>query len=108
MRDLIYKRQIRVSSEDLRAVQDGRKLCTIRLGTASVASPQVDLTDGHNRTRVRIIQVDSSKTFGGITDREIRGEGFNTQDELEADLRKYYRGLTPDSPITVIWFEVLP
>jgi hypothetical protein len=107
LRKIIYRGAIRVSSEDLAAAKAGRKTCTIRRGAASVLGPEIDLTDGRDRARVRVVATDISKSLGELTEREVQGEGFHSQEELTADLRKYYRDLSDEDRVTVIWFEVL-
>jgi hypothetical protein len=89
------------------AARIGKKTCTIRLGTAGVEGREIDLTDGRERIRVRITRVDTSKTFGKLGEEEVKGEGFGTRDELLNDLRSYYRNLSEERPVTVIWFEVI-
>jgi len=107
VRKIVYKGAIRVSSEDLAAAKAGRKTCTIRRGTASVLGSEIDLTDGRDRARVRVVSTDASKSLRDLTEREVRGEGFRDRDELTADLRNYYRDLSDDDRLTVIWFELL-
>ncbi len=107
MKRFTYRRQIKVSTADLDAALAGRKTCTIRAGIADVDGTELDLTDGRARTRVRIREVDHSKTLALLSDREVGGEGFRTKEELERDLRQYYKTLRPDDPLTVIWFELV-
>jgi hypothetical protein len=107
MKTFVYRGTIKVSRDDFQAAVEGQKKCTIRLGTAAVEGPEINLSDGARTARVRIVNIDTSKTFAGLTDAEIGGEGFTTREELETDLRKYYRSLQPDQRVTVIWFEVL-
>jgi hypothetical protein len=102
-----YRKQIKVSTEDLLAARAGRKTCTIRLGTVNVAQPEIDLSDGRDSTRIRVTTVDHSKRFGDLGDREVKGEGFATRQELEADLKRYYRAIEDEALITVIWFEIV-
>jgi hypothetical protein len=107
MKRFTYRRQIKVSTADLNAALAGRKRCTIRAGIADVDGTELDLTDGRVRARVRIREVDHSKTLALLSDREVGGEGFRTKEELERDLRQYYKTLRPDDPLTVIWFELV-
>jgi hypothetical protein len=107
MKRFTYRRRIKVSTGDLNAALAGRKTCTIRAGIANVDGTELDLTDGRSRARVRIREVDHTKTLALLSDREVGGEGFDTKEELERDLRQYYRSLRADDPLTVIWFEVI-
>jgi len=105
MREFVYRNRIRVSTDDLAAARAGKKTCTIRLGRASVAGTAITLTDGREQLRVQVLRTDTSKTFGQLGDVEASGEGFASIAELEADLRRYYRRIQADDPVTVIWFE---
>ena len=106
LKQFIYRKQIRVSSGDLQSALARRKTCTIRAGLAEVNGSEIELTDGQNRARVKITGVDHS-TLAQLSEREVAGEGFCTKQELERDLRQYYRTLKASDPLTVIWFEVI-
>jgi hypothetical protein len=105
-RTITYRREIKVSPADLEGARTGKKICTIRLGIASVPNQTIDLTDGSSRLQVRITRVDNSKKFGEIGTEEARGEGFGSIAELRQDLRQYYRNLDDQQSVTVIWFVV--
>ena len=102
-----YRKQIKVSTEDLLAARAGRKTCTIRLGAVDVAQRELHLTDGRESARIRITDVDHSKRLRDLGEREIKVEGFATKEELEGDLRRYYRTISNEAVVTVIWFEVV-
>ena len=82
------------------------KLSPILESQETETSPEIDLTDGRRRIRIRITRVDTSKSFGELGPEEARGEGFETAEQLQADLRGYYRKLDVGQPMTVIWFEL--
>lgn len=105
-RQFTFRSSIKVSSQDLAASRAGKKTCTIRLGVVSVASRFLDLTDGRERLKIEIVNVDNSKTFGQLSMKEAAGEGFSSVADLETDLRQYYRNLTADKPITILWFKL--
>ena len=107
MRRFTYRRQIRVSGSDLQAAVAGKKTCTIRAGVVDVEGRDVFLTDGRTRAKIHVTDIDQSKTLASLGDREVFGEGFAKRAELEADLKRYYRKLGPDDPLTVIWFELI-
>lgn len=107
-RHIRYRGEIKVSPSDLQAARAGRKVCTIRLGTASVAGENIDLTDGRSRLRVAVTRIDTSKRFGQLGIDEAKGEGFNSITELRSDLARYYRNLDDQQPVTIIWFAVQP
>jgi hypothetical protein len=102
-----YQGTIRVSRSDLRLVREGRKTCTIRLGTASVASEIVTLTDGRDGIQVRILGVDASRVFDQISQIDAEAEGFDSLPQLHEDLRTYYGDVDPSQPVTVINFRRL-
>lgn len=103
-RHITYRREIKVSRGDLEAARAGRKMCTIRLGTAAVASKHIDLTDGSSRLKVEVTRTDTSKKFGQMGMEEAQGEGFSSIAELRSDLMRYYRDLDDEKAVTVIWF----
>jgi hypothetical protein len=106
-RQFTYKRRIKVSADDLALAKDGKKTCTIRLGTASVDGELIDLSDGKDAIRVRIISVDT-ESYGNLTQEHAHWEGFSSVDELRKDLEKYYRRIAQEQPVTIIRFERLP
>jgi len=95
-----------VSRGDMALLRAGKKKCTIRIGNASVANPQINVSDGRTSVLVRITDVDNSRTFEQLTDEDAHNEGFSTRDELISDLRKYYPRAKPTDPVTVIRFEL--
>src|SRR5436309_7415256 len=101
-----YKSRLRVSTRDLESARAGLKTCTIRAGNPRILQDELDLTDGSSSTRIRVVDVER-KPFGSLGQRETSGEGFSTLDELKNDLRNYYPSLSPESPVTIIWFELV-
>ncbi|SRR5258708_27588347 len=104
-RKLVYTNVIKISREDMALLRAGKKKCTIRMGNASVSRPEINVSDGRISVLVRITGIDSSRTFGQLTDEDAHAEGFSTRDELISDLRKYYPRAGPDDQVTVISFE---
>lgn len=74
------------------------------MGVAKVDGEQMDLTDGSNTLKVRIVSVET-EPYGNLTDQHAQWEGFNSLEELQRDLAKYYRKIDPDQPVTTIRFE---
>jgi hypothetical protein len=105
-RSFTYRGQIKVSKSDLRLAKAGRKTCTIRFGTAMVQGDEIDLTDGRDRIRVRILAVDTHRPYADITDEEARADGVDSLAALDADLRRFYGRLHPDQPMTLIHFAI--
>jgi hypothetical protein len=104
----VYKEEIRVSHTDLALARSGRKKCTIRLGTASVVSPSVCLTDGHDRLAVWVTGVDTARMFSELTEADAASEGLASLEALKADLDACYGAIEPAQPISVIHFRTAP
>ena len=105
-RRFVYTNVIKVSRGDMTLLRAGKKKCTIRMGNASVANPQINVSDGRTSVLVRITDIDNTRTFEQLTDQDAHDEGFSTRDELISDLRKYYPRARPTDPVTVIRFEL--
>jgi hypothetical protein len=105
-RSFTYHGQIKVSREDMRLAKVGRKTCTIRLGTAQVADAEIDLTDGRERVRIRIAEVETNRPYADITELEARADGAESLEALDKDLRRFYGPLDPAQPMTLIHFSL--
>jgi len=108
LRQRIYSGIIRISRDDMRLLRANRKKCTVRLGTASVATPEVLMSDGRHSVPVRVLRVDTGRSLGELTDDDARAEGLETREQLLQDLSRYYPRAAPSDPVTVIYFEPLP
>lgn len=106
-RSFTYRGQIKVSREDMRLAKAGRKTCTIRLGSAQVADLEIDLTDGRERIRVRIAEIETDRPYGGITENEAVADGAESLEALDKDLRRFYGPLDPEQPMTLIHFSLI-
>jgi hypothetical protein len=100
-----YSGAIKISRHDMRLLKANRKKCTVRLGTATVATPVILMSDGTDSVPVRIVRVDTSRNLSQLTDDDARAEGFETREQLLDDLSKYYPRAAPSDPVTVIYFE---
>ena len=100
-----YTGTIKISRDDMKLLRSGRKRCTIRLGLATVATPEIKMSDGRTSILVRILKVDASRRLKELTDTDARDEGFSSREDLLRDLRQYYPRAADDDPITVIYFE---
>ncbi|MCK1541760.1 ASCH domain-containing protein [Bradyrhizobium sp. 147] len=104
-RQFTYKKRIKVSVEDFQAAREGKKTATIRLGIAAVEGENIDLTDGANSLKVKVISV-ATEPYKALSDQHAQWEGFQNVTELQKDLEKYYRKIDPEQPITTIRFEL--
>jgi hypothetical protein len=105
-RQFEYKRRIKISADDFVMARNGKKTCTIRLGTASVGSELMELSDGRDVLKVKIVSVETGP-YRNLTIQHAQWEGFSTVEELQNDLEKYYRRIDPNQPVTIIRFELL-
>lgn len=105
-RSFVYNDAIKVSSEDLDLAVAGRKTCTIRLGTLSVARDRLLLTDGRRSLPICITAVEAARRFGDLTDDDARDEGLSGLDSLRLDLRRFYGEIEAQQPVTVIHFRL--
>jgi hypothetical protein len=103
-RQFTYKHSIKVSTDDLALAKSGSKTCTIRLGIAKVDKELMDLSDGRDVLKVRIVSV-QTEPYRNLTHQHAQWEGFSTVEELRKDLEKYYRRIEQDQPVTIIRFE---
>lgn len=104
-RQFTYKRRIKVSAEDFQSAREAKKTATIRLGVATVDGEYIDLTDGTNSLKVRILSV-MTESYKELSDQHAQWEGFQSVGELQKDLEKYYRKIDPEQPVTTIRFEL--
>lgn len=70
-----------------------------------VATPEILMSDGRGSVRVRILKVDTSRTFREISLPDALDEGLGSREELIQDLRQYYPHAADGDPTTVIYFE---
>jgi hypothetical protein len=105
-RKFAYRGRIKVSKNDLAMAMAGKKVCTIRRGTAVVDSETIALTDGTSSLRVRILSVETIP-YRDLNDEHARWEGFASIEELRNDLARYYREIEDQQPMTIIRFERL-
>jgi hypothetical protein len=89
-RRFTYRGRIKVSSADLALAKSGKKICTIRRGTAAVIGPAIDLTDNRQALRVKIHSVET-RPYGELTHEHAEWEGFSTLEELKKDLAVDFR-----------------
>jgi hypothetical protein len=102
-----YNKMIKISRGDMSLLRAGKKTCTVRLGNASVGDSEIEMSDGRVSVRVRITNVDNSRTFNELTDEDAKAEGLSSREELLLDLRKYYPRVTANDQVTVISFQPL-
>ncbi len=105
-RRFTYKRQIRISPSDMALLRDGKKKCTVRIGTIGVDGTDMVMTDGRQRVNIRVTDVDTRRVYRELRNDDAINEGFSSLEELQKDLSKYYGKIDPEQPMTVIKFDV--
>jgi hypothetical protein len=76
------------------------------LGSLKVDGSVMDLTDGQDTAKVRIVSVET-EPYRNLNLQHAQWEGFSSVEELQKDLAKYYRRIDPEQPITIIRFELV-
>jgi hypothetical protein len=99
--------RLKLSRSDMTLFTQGRKRCTIRLGTVSSGDDTITVTDGRRELKARVLRVESGLPFGKLTNDHALDEGFSSLDELIADLRHYYPSARSDDVVTIIYIEPL-
>jgi hypothetical protein len=102
-----YKSQIKIGPPDMALLLAGKKKCTIRVGINEVGGEDMVMTDGKQRVKVRISEVDNRRLYSELTNQDAIDEGFNSLEELRKDLSKYYGKIDPEQPVTVIRFSMV-
>lgn len=105
-RNITYRGRIKISSDDLKLARLGKKRCTIRLGTANVVGETIDLTDGREHITMQISNVDSTRPYSSLNDEDALMEGFESREQLQTDLSRFYGKIDPMQPMTIIYFRV--
>src|SRR5207245_9708925 len=89
----------------MKLLRAGRKKCTIRLGLATVATPEIKMSDGRSSVSVRIVKVDDTRKLNQLTDADARDEGFSSREGLRRGLRPVFPRANDCDPITGISFQ---
>lgn len=105
-RRFTYKGQIRISPSDMSLLRSGKKRCTVRIGIIDVNGKHLYATDGKQRVRIRVSEVDNHRVYRELTSQDALDEGFSSLEELQKDLSVYYGTIDPEQPVTVIRFDV--
>jgi len=87
----------------------GKKKATIRLGRKVNLKPGEEVlihAGGYVLGKARITRV-TTKKVSELTDEDARKDGFKSREELLEALREHYKFVKPDSPATIVEFEML-
>ncbi|AAL80593.1 ASCH domain-containing protein [Pyrococcus furiosus DSM 3638] len=87
----------------------GKKRATIRLGRKINLKPGEEVlvhAGGYVLGKARIIRVETKKVEE-LTDEDARKDGFRNKEELIKALKEHYKFVRPDSPATIVEFEMI-
>ncbi|MGD0957214.1 MAG: ASCH domain-containing protein [Candidatus Acidiferrales bacterium] len=87
-------------------LKEGKKKCTVRVGIVDVSGTDLFMTDGTQRVKIRVSEVDNHKVYRELNNQDALDEGFSSLEELQKDLSKYYGKIDPEQPVTVIRFDI--
>ncbi|MHB8752918.1 MAG: ASCH domain-containing protein [Aggregatilineales bacterium] len=100
----VQPQALRIRSEYLRAVREGKKRTTIRKGKLSINPGLLLLECGSERQIVNVIAVQWHQVKTLTTEHAI-ADGFQSIDELREALRTIYPDLKYNHYVTVIEFD---
>ena len=64
------------------------------------------MSDGHHSVSIRVLKVDTTRSFAELTDQDAVAEGFQDREECGRDLKKsVIRGSPTAILVSVIYFE---
>jgi hypothetical protein len=106
-RRFTYRGQIKISPSDMSLLKSGKKRCTVRVGIIDVSGTDLYMTDGRQRVKIRISEVDNHRVYRELINQDALDEGFSSLEELQKDLSVYYGKIDPEQPVTIIRFDVV-
>ena len=65
---------------------------------------RIPLISSKRTVYIRILKLDYSKTFSELDDIDARRDGFESKDELKSVIKKFYKDISDDNPVTIIHF----
>ena len=85
-----------------------KKISTSRYGYVLFDDIVTSLTfNSKPSINIVIKKIDFSKTFGSIDNMDAENDGYDSLDKLKMDIQKYYPEIKQDSPLTIIYFDLL-
>lgn len=95
---------LRLHTDYLQAVIDGRKTTTVRAGKRNMELGPCRIVAGRTSLDVTITDIRHCR-YDELTDEDAIRDGFNTLSELKAALHRFYPNLTLDAAVSVVRFE---
>jgi len=85
-----------------------KKISTIRFGQVLFNDVLIELTfESKPALKINIQKIDYSKTFASISEGDAINDGYDSLLNLKNDLKKYYPNIQDNSPITIIYFQLI-
>src|SRR4030042_5764861 len=94
--------QLKLADRFFDLVLTGKKTSTIRYGLVFFNNEIIQLRSNARSSTIRLLKIDYSKTFGDLCEEDAQRDGFQTLDELKAELRGFYGDVPSEYPITII------
>jgi hypothetical protein len=94
---------LRLASEFLPLVREGRKTATIRAGNRRLPVGAAEIVAGSERFPIVVKDVRVTR-FGALSEVDADRDGFSDVDGLREALLRFYPTLGEDSEVTVIEF----
>lgn len=92
-----------------KALLSGRKCCTIRLGTKWIEEgTMIRITAGNDEIGEAVVTRVTRKKLRDVSEEEVKKDGFRNFQELYKALKKHYKDISLNSPVTIIEFELKP
>lgn len=97
--------KMRLLPEYISAIRDGRKRTTIRLGKRKISTSDLTFKSNSNSVKVHVLSVTYRK-FSEFTELDAQRDGFDTLNELQTALNRFYGIVEPNTVFTVIEFKL--
>ncbi|MEB3861449.1 MAG: ASCH domain-containing protein [Desulfurococcales archaeon] len=100
-------RHLMIRGEYVERLLSGEKRATIRAGVVRPRYSEVIIHGGGRPVAKAVIEGVEVKRLGELTEEDARLDGFRSRDELVSALRRTYKWLGPEDPVTIIKLRVV-
>jgi len=97
-------RRIKLLDHFINLVIQGKKTSTIRYGLVFVTNNYIPLVSNNRTVMVRITNIDYSKKYGDLDEKDAQQDGFNSLLEMKEQLERFYPNISVNDPLTIISF----
>jgi hypothetical protein len=98
--------QLKLADRFFDLVLSYKKTSTIRYGFVFFNNERLQLRSNARSSAIRLLKIDYSKTFGDLNEEDAQRDGFQTLEQLKAELRAFYGDVSIDYPMTIIHFKL--